>query len=150
MSDKGEKMKTRLGISVALLGAFTYFAGLISGYVVQIIVAGYILIYEKDTLLKRTAVKSVVICVSFSLLSAFIEFIPNMFDMVSSLAGLFDQALEMTKVTMAISFITKALEIFRNLLLISFGIFALKNQSVSIGFFDKIIDRHFEETANPQ
>ena len=143
-------MKTKLGISVALLGAFTYFAGLISGYTVQLLIVGYILICEKDTLLKRTAVKSIVICVSFSLLSAFIKFIPDMLDMVTALAGLFDQALNMTKVTNAILFVTKALEIFRSLLLISFGIFALKNQSVSIGFFDRIIDKHFEETANPQ
>ena len=143
-------MKTKLGISVALLGAFTYFSGLISGYTVQLLIVGYILIYEKDTLLKRTAVKSIVICVSFSLLSAFIKFIPDMLDMITALAGLFDQALNMTKVTNAILFITKALEIFRSLLLISFGIFALKNQSVSIGFFDRIIDKHFEETANPQ
>ncbi len=40
--------KTKLGVSVALMGAALYFLGLFSGYVALIILAGYVLLMEEN------------------------------------------------------------------------------------------------------
>ena len=41
-------MKSNLGISVGLLGAVAYFAGLFGGYVPLLVVVGYILLREQN------------------------------------------------------------------------------------------------------
>ena len=52
--------KTRLGISVGMLGAAVYLTGLFSGYLVAILMAGYVLLCEENGWLKRSDIKAVV------------------------------------------------------------------------------------------
>ena len=52
--------KTRLGISVGMLGAAVYLTGLFSGYLVAILMAGYVLLCEENGWLKRSVIKAVV------------------------------------------------------------------------------------------
>ena len=143
-------MKTKLGLSVASLGALTYFSAMTPAnmnYLIQILIVGYILIYEKDTWLKRTAVKSVIISISFIFLLALIHFIPELFELLNYLLGVFGENLSLPVLDNIIGFIIIAIKIFQKLLLLSFGLFALKGQTITIGFFDNIIDKHFEETV---
>ena len=49
--------KTRLGISVGLLGAAIYFMGLFSGYLLAVLLAGYVLLFEENSWLRKNAVK---------------------------------------------------------------------------------------------
>ena len=51
--------KTKLGISVGLLGAAIYFTGLFSGYLVAVLLAGYVLMFEENEWLRKNAVKAV-------------------------------------------------------------------------------------------
>ena len=51
--------KSKLGISVGLLAALLYFLGLLSGYLVTVLVAGYILVAESNLWLRKSAVKAV-------------------------------------------------------------------------------------------
>lgn len=55
--------KTRMGISVGLMGAATYLCGLFGGLMVTVVIAGYILLFEENAWLKRAAVKSVALVV---------------------------------------------------------------------------------------
>lgn len=48
--------KTRMGISVGLMGAATYLCGLFGGLMVTVVIAGYILLFEENAWLKRAAV----------------------------------------------------------------------------------------------
>ena len=56
--------RTKIGISAGLLGAGIYFTGLFSGYLIPIILTFYVLWFEENGWLRRTAVKavSVIIC----------------------------------------------------------------------------------------
>ena len=56
-------MKSNLGISVGLLGAVAYFAGLFGGYVPLLVVVGYILLREQNDWLRWTAVKALLGCI---------------------------------------------------------------------------------------
>lgn len=38
-------MKSKLGVSVGLIGAMAYFSGLFSGYIPLLVIIGYVLIY---------------------------------------------------------------------------------------------------------
>lgn len=40
--------KTRLGISVGMLGAAIYLTGLFSGYLVAVLLTGYVLLFEEN------------------------------------------------------------------------------------------------------
>ena len=80
--------KTKLGISVELLAALMYFIGLIN-LVGLLIVAGYVLICEKDAWLKRSAVTAIALSVAFSLISVVIGFGDNLFGLFNSLLANF-------------------------------------------------------------
>ena len=69
--------KTRLGISVGMLGAAIYLTGLFSGYVVAVLMAGYVLLFEENSWLRRSAVKAVSLMVFFSFITVLINLIPN-------------------------------------------------------------------------
>ncbi len=56
--------KTKLGISVGLLGAAIYFMGLFSGYMVAVLLAGYVLLFEENEWLKKSAVKAIAVVLS--------------------------------------------------------------------------------------
>ena len=55
--------KTKLGISVGLLGAAIYFTSLFSGYLVPVILTGYVLLFEENDWLRKNAVKAVALSV---------------------------------------------------------------------------------------
>ena len=57
--------KTRLGISVGLLGAATYFAGLFSGLLAALLLAGYVLMFEENEWLRRSVVKAITLTILF-------------------------------------------------------------------------------------
>ena len=59
--------KTRLGISVGLLGAAIYFMGLFSGYLLAVLLAGYVLLFEENSWLRKNAVKAMSVMAVFSL-----------------------------------------------------------------------------------
>ena len=58
--------KTRLGISVGMLGATIYLSGLFGGYVAILLLAGYSLLFEENIWLKKSAVKAVALLLFFS------------------------------------------------------------------------------------
>lgn len=72
--------KTRLGISVGLLGAAIYFMGLFSGYLLAVLLAGYVLLFEENSWLRKNAVKAMSVMAVFSLLITVLNLVPNAFD----------------------------------------------------------------------
>ena len=82
--------KTRLGISVGLIGSAMFFMGLFSGYFVVTLLAGYVLLFEQNAWLKRSAVKALSLMVFFSLLVTLLNLIPDVFDVVNNFAFIFN------------------------------------------------------------
>lgn len=81
--------KTRLGISVGMLGAAVYLTGLFSGYLVAILIAGYVLLLEENGWLKRSVVKAVSLMVFFSFITVLINLIPDAMNCISYIASMF-------------------------------------------------------------
>ena len=61
--------RTKIGISAGLLGAEIYFTGLFSGYLIPIILTFYVLWFEENGWLRRTAVKAVSVMILFSMIT---------------------------------------------------------------------------------
>jgi hypothetical protein len=79
-----ELVKSKLGISCQLFGALLYFMGLIN-VLGLVLLAGYILLFEENKWLKKTAVKATAIVVIFALAGVAVGFLDNIFSAINSM-----------------------------------------------------------------
>ena len=135
-------MKTKLGISVTMLAAATYFLGFFSGYVVLALIAGYILLCETDENLKKSAVRAVVISLAFSLISAVIGFIPNLINVIDDLLRIFDESFSIEVISNIIIFINTVLGLLEKVIMLGLGLLALLNKTVKIPGLDDLIEKN--------
>lgn len=80
--------KTRLGISVGLLGAAIYFMGLFSGYLLAVLLAGYVLLFEENSWLRKNAVKAMSVMAVFSLLITVLNLVPNAIGFINDVVSI--------------------------------------------------------------
>lgn len=136
-------MKSKLGISVGLLGAGIYLAALFGGYVAVIVLAGYVLLVEENEWLKKSAVKAVALLMTISFAITLINLVPDLLSWISSLVSIFKGTFNYGVVSSVISLITKAIDIVRTCLFLMLGAKALNQGTVAIPFVDKIINKYF-------
>ncbi len=135
--------KTKLGISVALMALIMCLAGMFAGYTVAIIVAGYILIAEENVWLKKTAVKVIVLMLTFTVLSAIIGFIPQVWAVFESLIGIFAEYFYVNVIHRIFEFFDSILVIVRVLAFALVSYKAIKLENVKLPFVDALLDKHF-------
>lgn len=134
--------KTRLGITVGLLGAAMYLSTFFGGFVAAVILAGYILLLEENIWLKKAAVKAVALTLAFSLLSGIIGLLPNAIDFINSVANLFDESVRVEFITNLVSMLNWVLVIAEKVLFILLGIKALNQGNIKIPVIDPLINKH--------
>ena len=135
-------MKTKLGVSVAMLAAGTYLLGLFFGYVVLVLIAGYVLLCESDEWLKKSVVKALVITVAFSVISAVIGFIPNAISMVDDLVNIFGGNFSILFLSRIVTFINTVLAVFEKLLMLALALLAFDNKTIKLPVIDSFIEKH--------
>jgi len=133
-------MKTKLGISVNLFGAALYFTGLISS-ITLVLIAGYVLIFESDEWLKKTAVKSVGIVIVFTILSTLVGLVDDPFNLIREILGLFNVSFTYSWLNRILS-ICRTIISFQSFLLIVLGLAALKKGDVKLGSVDNVIEKN--------
>lgn len=134
--------KTRLGISVGLLGAAIYFASFFGGYTVAIILGGYILLCEENAWLKRTTVKAVALLFGFAVLTAVINLIPNAIGFIDNIFNVFGGDFYIAFVSNIIELITSALTILEKVLFIVLGLKAFNQGTLTIPVIDSLVNKH--------
>ena len=102
-------MKAKLGISVGLLGAAVYFSALFGGYIPVFLLVGYVLLFEENEWLKKSAVKAAVLMVSISVLLAVIGLIPDLLSWINTLVAVFKGSFNYGVLSTIISVFTKAI-----------------------------------------
>lgn len=142
-------MKTKIGVSIGLLGAAVYFLGLVGGYVPIIVLAGYILLFESDNWLKVSAIKAVVVCLFFSIVSVVVGLIPNAITLVDNLFRIFNGYFTFDFVQKIISLINTMILIMEKIVLLALGFNALNQKTFNFGIVDRLIAKHttFNESA---
>lgn len=134
--------KTKLGISVGLMGAATYFMGLFGGYLVVVLLAGYILLCEGNEWLRKSAVKAICVMVAFSFLITVVNLIPNVIGFIDSFVSIFGGHFYIAFLSNLVNAITTALSILEKLLLLGLGLKALNQGTISVPVVDKLIDKY--------
>lgn len=134
--------KTKLGISVGLLGAAIYFSGLFNGLLLIVILSGYVLLAEDNEWLRRTSVKAVVLMIVFSLAFSIVGLIPDAIGLISSLVGIFGGSFSIPFITSIVEFINNGLELIKIILFIVLGIKSLNQGTIVIPFIDNIISKY--------
>lgn len=139
-------MKTRLGISVGLMGAAIYLMVLFGGYIPAILLTGYVLLFESNEWLKKSAVKAIAVGLFFSILSMLVGFVPNIFSLIDNICGMFGGYFRIAFIDGLMSFISGALKILEKLLLLLLAFVALHQGNISFGFVDRLIEEHTKGT----
>lgn len=135
-------MKTKLGVSVGLLGAAIYLVALFGGYTPAIILAGYVLLLEENEWLKKTAVKALTLMVSISFLLTVIHLIPDLLSWIGSLVHVFDGSFDYGTINSLVNVFTKAIDIIRTVLFLALGVKALKESTVDVPYVDDIVNKY--------
>lgn len=134
--------KTKLGVSVGLLGTSVYFMGLFGGYTVVVLLAGYILLCENNEWLRKAAVKAVSVMAAFSFLIAVVNLIPNAISFIDSFVSIFGGHFYIAFLSNLVNMVVAALNILEKLLLLGLGIKALNQGTISVPVIDKLIDKY--------
>ena len=132
--------KTKLGISIGLLGALVYFAGLFSGYMVTVIMVGYILLAEENSWLRKAAVKALALMVLFSVAHSVLGLIPGVVGLIDDFAGIFGGYFTLSFLTRLVYFIQNLLNFAETVIFLLMGLMALRAKSFDIPVVDTLID----------
>ena len=134
--------KTKLGISVGLLGAGMYFMGLFSGYMVTVLLAGYVLLCEENKWLRRAAVKAISVMVLFSFISTIVNLIPNAMSFIDSIVSMFGGNFYIAFISNLVNAVVTALNVIEKLLLLGLGVKALNQGTIAVPVVDGLIKKH--------
>lgn len=134
--------KTRLGISVGMLGAAVYLTGLFSGYLVAILIAGYVLLFEENGWLKRSVVKAVSLMVFFSFITVLINLIPDAMNCISYIASMFGGNFHIGFVSNLVSAVTSVIDIIEKVFFLALGVKALNQGTIAVPVVDKLISKY--------
>lgn len=133
--------KTKIGISVGLLGAALYFMGLVN-FLGLILLAGYVLLFESNEWLKRSAVKAVAIVLGFALISVVIGISNDVFSVLNNLLSLVRISFRISWPLKLDSIVLNAVDALEKLILLLLGFKAFTQGSMSVGPIDKVIDKN--------
>lgn len=134
--------KTRVGVSVGMLGAAIYLMGLFSGYLVAVLMAGYVLLFEENSWLKRSVVKAVTLMVFFSFLTTAINLIPNAFGIIGNVVAIFGGYFNMDILNYIVSVVIGVIDIVEKVLFLACGVKALNQGTIVVPTVDKLINKY--------
>lgn len=135
--------KTKLGISVGLLGAIIYFASAFGGgYLAALLLCGYVLLVEDNPWLRKTSVKSVLLLIGFSLLSFVIGFIPDISNMLTSFMTAFNKFYSSNFLSGLGALFDNIISIMKSIIFVILGLKALNQGTIKLPMIDKIIDKY--------
>ena len=138
--------KTKLGISVGLLGAIMCFSTLFSGYFISLILLGYILLFESNEWLRKNSVKAVILLISFSAARTLIGLIPDAISLIDSVVSLVGGSFGILFVSRLVSLCNNVLSVLKTLVFLVLGFKAFNQGTIKIGFVDRMLDKHFSNS----
>lgn len=136
--------KTKLGISVGLLGALLYFSGLFGGYVITIIMAGYVLLAEENMWLRKASVKAVALMVVFSILPSLLSLIPGAIEIINEICALFESYFTVPYISNIINLLQNVIYFVEKLVFLGLGLKALTQGTIQIPVVDDMVNKHMQ------
>lgn len=137
--------KTNFGISIKLTSALMLLICLFGGYIPAIIFAGYILLKEENTWLKKNTLGALFLLVVFSALSYLINLVPDFVYLTDNFVGLFGGYCDASVLQNIINMINNILDIVKTVMFLLFALKIFKGKEVTLPFTQKIFERNIEE-----
>ena len=126
--------KTKIGISVGVMGAVMYFASLFGGYIPMLLLAGYIFLKEENIWLRKAAYKAVALMQVFSACGAVISSVNDILGIFNSL---FDWSLE---IPLELDYVlSRIIDLVKVIMFAVLGFRAFSQGDVAISSIDKAI-----------
>jgi len=136
--------KTKLGISVGLLGAVMFLSCLFGGYIVAIVMAGYILLFEENEWLKKSAVKGVALMFGFAVLATVINLIPYTIGFIDSIVNVFGGSFSIPFVSKILTVIDSGLTLIERVLFVLLGLKAFNQGTIKVPVIDSLVDKNID------
>lgn len=133
-------LKTKLGISIALVGAAMYFLGAFS-FIPAMLLAGYVLIAEENEWIKRQAAKMIGVVLLFGLLSIAVGWIDDVVSMLNIIVRWFNSDVYLSVPASLTYLIQYIISIVKEVLLLVMGFKALGMKNLKFGLIDKLLDK---------
>lgn len=138
--EEKEMLKTKLGISIALVGAAMYFLGMFS-LIPAVLLAGYVLIAEENEWVKRQAARMVGVVLLFGLLSIAIGWIDEFVGMLNIVVRWFNDEVYLKVPGNLTGLLQYIISIVKEVFLLVMGIMALNMKSIKFPLVDKLLDK---------
>ena len=134
--------KTRIGIAVGMMGCIMFLVAQYGGYMLALLLAGYILLCEENEWLRKAAVKAVMLMFAFSVLSTVIYFIPNVLSALVSVINLFGAHWYPEFVHNVASVISGFVNLLETVLFLGLAFKALNQGDIPVPAVDRFIEKH--------
>lgn len=135
-------MRTKLGVSVGMLGAAAYFMVFFGGYVPALIIAGYVLLFEPNEWLRRTVVKALAVAIVFEFVLGIIGLVPSSLSWISSVVSLFKGSFNYSIITNIVNICTQAIYIIKTIMFLVLGVKALTMRTTIVPIADSVINKY--------
>lgn len=132
--------KTKLGLPVSLMAAIMCLGAWFGGYVIAIVMAGYILMVEEDKFLKSVAVKAIVLMLAFSVASVLINFIPSLVSLLESFISIFTVYFNINIIHRIFDFFSSVLSVAKTVVFLLFALASYNKKSVKIPLVDDLFE----------
>lgn len=136
--------KTKFGVSVGLMAAAVYLAGLFGGYTILFLLAGYCLLFEDNAWLKKTCVKAVALSLVFSILFSVINLIPSAFGIVSDILNLITLNVRFSFINNVCDLLRSVVSFVETLLFLGLGYLSVHEGTIAVPFVDKLISKYMD------
>ncbi len=134
-------LKTKLGISIALVGAAMYFLGAVC-FIPAALLAGYVLIAEQNEWVRKQAAKMIGIVVFFGILSIFVSWFDDIASILNMIVHWFEKDAKKLSIPADLTdFCQYVITFVKEILLIVMGFMALKMKGIGFGVIDKLLDK---------
>ena len=139
-----KRRKTKCGITVGLFGAAIYLLGLFSGFMVAVLLTGYVLLFEEDEWLKKCAIKAITVMAVFSSLITVANLIPNAMSVINSITAMFGGNFYLAFISNLVDAVVSTISIVENVMLLGLGVKALNQGTIAVPIVDNLIDKYME------
>lgn len=133
-------LKTKLGVSIALVGAAMYFLGAFS-FIPAVLLAGYVLIAEENEWVKRQAARMIGVVLFFGLLSIAVGWIDDFVSVLNIVVRWFNDEVYLTVPASLTLLIQYFISVAKEVVLLLMGFMALGMKNVRFVFVDKLLDK---------
>ena len=125
-----------------MLGAIIFFVCGFGGYIASIVLAGYVLLAEENIWLRKSAVKAVLLMVTFSIISTVVYFIPQIMTIINDVFEIFGGSFYPVFIYSLADIMQIVVSIVESILFIVLGLKAFDQGTLKVPLIDSIVNAY--------